>query len=286
MSHGFQKFLIGWFKSRSGHAVLGQEKKLIDDAVENLFGYYMLQFGCVSKSSLMQASRVSHKLIIDEKKHVFNDAKTTAAEQKPSTQWILANLDFLPIGVEKIDVALLPHTLETVNDPYYLLRQVDKMLLPEGHMVITGFNPMGCLSFRLRFFKKQQIPVKPHINRAKRLKEWLEVLGYEVEEVRYSPVMCFSANERYPRWAQLVEKIEKMLQKLGIEFGNVYCLRAKKKVDAPTLVGMKWHLPRWQSIKGRSIATNRVNSKSNKVSAKVEIANKSTHKLTIKEIKE
>jgi len=67
--------------------------------------------------------------------------------------------------------------------------------------------------------------------------------------------MCFTANEKYTVWAKFIEKIETGLKTIGLDFGNVYCLVAKKRVDSPTLVGLKWHLPKWQGVRNGS-ATN------------------------------
>ncbi len=251
MNQGFQRFLKSWFASRAGKVVFKQEKALIDSALQNLFGYFLVQLGCVSDSSLLDNSRISCKLVID------SIASRSLAE-KQKVQWVQSDFDFLPVGKDKVDVVLLPHTLETVDDPYYVLRQVDSMLVAEGHMVITGFNPIGCVPLRFKFFAQRKEFAASQQRRAGKIKEWLEVLGYEVEQTRYSPVMCFSANEKYKRWTSFIEKIERSLQGLGIEFGNVYCIVAKKRVDAPTLVGLKWHLPRWQKSKNGSIASQRL----------------------------
>ena len=248
MSQGFQQFLRQWFQSSPGRVVYNQEKLLVDKAVENLFGYFLVQLGCVSKENLAQKSRIACKVLVGE---------TLAQESavKVGINWVQAELDFLPIGKDKADVVFLPHTLETVDDPYYLLRQVDTMLLPEGHIVLTGFNKIACMPLRLKYFSNLSGFKQAKYRRANKIKEWLEVLGYEVKAVKYSPVMCFTANEKYTVWAKFIEKIETGLKTIGLDFGNVYCLVAKKRVDSPTLVGLKWHLPKWQGVRNGS-ATN------------------------------
>jgi len=250
MNQGFQRFLQVWFESKPGQVVFGQEKMLVDAALANKFGYYLVQLGCVSEQSLLLQSRVSTKIMIDlELSKTLNDH---------GVQWIRADFDFLPIGRDKIDVVLMPHMLESVDDPYYVLRQVDSMLVPEGHVVVTGFNPAGCLPLRFKLFSKNFGFEKAAYRRAAKVREWLKVLGYEVEKTSYSPVMCFSTNEKYKFWARIIEKIERSLQRLGFEFGNVYCIVAKKKVDSPTLVGAKWQLPSWKTAKNGTVASQRL----------------------------
>ena len=258
MNLGFQQFLSKWFTHSPGEVIYEQEKRLVDKALYNLFGYFLVQLGCVSKHSLLGNSRIKSKLLVDEK---ISPKMTNAQE----FCWIKAELDFLPIGKEKADVVLLPHTLETIDDPYYLLRQVDSMLLPEGHIVITGFNPFACMPFRLKHISKLSGFKKAHFRRVSRLKEWLEVLGYEVKTIEYTSVMCFSQNEKYKAWAKVIEVIENVLKKIGFDFGNVYCLVAKKRVDSPTLVGLKWHLPKWQRVRNGAVASQRSGSYKRKV---------------------
>jgi len=255
MNKGFQRFLKTWFASRAGEVIYEQEKQLIDHALHNVFGYFLVQLGCVSHQSLAQQSRVSTKVLIDP--FILG-----ATEGQESVQSVQADFEFLPIKRDSVDVVLLPHTLESIDDPYYLLRQVDAMVVGEGHIILTGFNPFGCLSLRYRFktvFKQEGFQ-SARFRRHSKLKEWLEVLGYEVEVASYSPVMCFSRNEKYKRWGRMVEKIECSLKGLGLEFGNVYCLVAKKKLDAPTIVGVSWHLPNWQATGNSPIASQCIES--------------------------
>lgn len=258
MNQGFQQFLKHWFHTPSGQTVFKQEQKLVDSALDRLFGYFLVQLGCVSKDNMLDNSRIACKLLVDEKiPHSMLD--------ESGIQWVQAEFDFLPVGRDKVDVVVLPHTLETVDDPYYILRQVDNMLLPEGHVVLTGFNPIGCMPLRLKHFSSHGAFRRAQYRRAARIKEWLQVLGYEVESVKYSPVMCFSSSQKYKGWVQFIEKLERSLQWFGLDFGNVYCLVAKKRVDSPTLVGAKWKLPRWQSIANGSVASQRVKPYKNKI---------------------
>ncbi|QCU90368.1 class I SAM-dependent methyltransferase [Thiomicrorhabdus sediminis] len=242
MTKGFQHFLKHWFHCNSGKRLFEQEKNLLDEALKNLFGYFAVQLGCVSQENLFANSRIQDKVMIDE-----SVAHETA--KKEQVHWVQAETDFLPIGRSAVDVVLLPHTLEAVDDPYYLLRQVDNMLRPEGHIVLSGFNPWGCLSFRMKHLSGSKDFKQAHFRRASRIGEWLEVLGYEVTSVRYTSVMCFNAYQKYPKWVKAIEFVERALCRIGLNFGNSYCLVAKKRVDMPTLVGLKWQLPSWRGLK-------------------------------------
>lgn len=251
MKHDFQQDLNQWYSTSSGSAILAQEKNLITPAIQNLFGYFLVQLGSPSSEYLVASSRIKYKLLLDPfLEHVSPDAFNDS-----HCHLIRADLDYLPIGKEKADVVFLPHTLEAAADPYYLLRQVDSMLVPEGHVVITGFNPYGCFTMRHRWFKNDRVFEQAKLERSQRIKEWLEVLGYDIQIQKYSSVTCFVQRPSQVFLIRLVEFFEKILSVLGLQFGNVYCLVAKKRVDSPTLVGSKWHMPGWMAIPSRGVAS-------------------------------
>jgi hypothetical protein len=257
MKQGFQHSLNQWYSTGSGRATLAQEKVLIESASQNLFGYFFVQLGVPSSEYLIASSRIKYKLLIDP----FLEYESTEALKDPHCHLIRAELDYLPIGKEKADVVLLPHTLESAADAYYLLRQVDSMLVPEGHVIITGFNPYGCFIMRHRWFKRDRVFEQAKLETSQRIKEWLQVLGYDVQVQSYSSVTCFVQRPSQGGLITLVEWFERSLSGLGLQFGNVYCLVAKKRVDSPTLVGSKWHMPHWMAIPSRGAASaTRANS--------------------------
>ncbi len=243
MKQGFQQALNQWYLTPPGLAVLEQERALVEPAIRNLFGYFFVQLGATSADYLMTNSRITHKLIVDP----FLERTSASKIKDPHCHLIRADLDYLPIGKEKADVIFLPHSLEAAADPYYLLRQVDSMLVPQGHLVITGFNPYGGFIMRHRWLKKNRVFKHAKLERSQRIRGWLEVLGYDVH-IERSSITCFVERPTEGVLIRFIEFFEKVLSMLGIQFGNVYCLVAKKRVDSPTLVGTKWHMPRWMAI--------------------------------------
>ena len=235
-----QNLLSRWYAKPLGQAILKQEKDLVDYSISNLFGYFLVQLDSPCHVNLMDSSRIQHKVL------VAAESNQMMIDLDPHYHFVQADLDYLPIGNEKADVVLLPHTLERVEDPYYLLRQVDRILVAEGHVVITGFNPYGCLMMRQRHIKKAPAFTEIKLERLSRVKEWLEVLGYDIELQQYSTVTCFAQRENSATWMKGLEWLERQLAKIGLQFGNVYCLVAKKRVDSPTFVGTTWRLPKWR----------------------------------------
>ena len=265
MNQGFQQFLQTWYQTPRGQTLFKQESLLVDSALTNLFGYYLVQLGCSAVHEWMHSSRVSNKMILDDQ----IDDKIMAAwlsesqqkvKEKTQFHWVKADLDYLPIQKESADVVVLPHTLETVSDPYYLLRQVDTILVPEGHIVLTGFNPLACGILKTKLSKEGEIFRKVNLARSSRVIEWLNVLGYEIEKVEFSTISCFSGTttrETLTGW-RLLERAEEALSRVGIQFGNVYCIVARKRVDSPKMVGAKWKKAPWLNLaKGSQVVSNR-----------------------------
>lgn len=266
MSSGFQEYLIDWFGNPKNLGFYQQETQLLNHCLPNLFGFYLVQLGRISNENLCAASRVNHKILVD---YILPPADVSFLE----VDKVQADLDYLPIGRDCVDVLLLPHTLEVAADPHYLLRQVDAMLVPEGHLVITGFSPAGYLSWsqgwRTQWLGKKTHCAHVNLESPHKIKEWLTVLGYDIQGIHYTAVGdVVDANSRNSSWsARSVSGLFKLLQKLlrpfGVRLGNSYCLVAKKRVDSPTLVGVKWQMPRWKAVTGK-LATRQVSNSVNK----------------------
>lgn len=240
----FQSFLTEFFRFPQGHALLKEEQTIIDRTLSQVFGLYLIQLGQISETDLLVNSRVSHKILVDDHLPV-----------SPPACFIQADIDYLPIQPDSVDVFLLPHTLESVVDPYHLLRQVDQMLIAEGHLLITGFNPIGCRTIINRIQNTGGGFKQAHFIRVHRLVDWLSLLGYDIQLINYSASNCFSPKPNSRWW----HSFERGLGRAGLHFGNVYAILAKKRIFSPTPVGLNWRLKNWLTVtKGqRPMATNR-----------------------------
>lgn len=244
----FQTFLYRFYQTEKGRALFRQEKHLVDQALAQVFGLYLVQLGITSSQSLLDNSRVSFKVVTNPESLRIDGA-----------DFIQSDLDYLPIKADSTDVVFMPHTLESVVDPYHLLRQVDQMLIPEGHVLISGFNPVSCQVMRNRLGENRHAFRQANLLRAHRVIDWLNVLGYDIEMVHYSSISCLAREEHDLGW-RWVERIEGWLNRAGFDFGNVYCILAKKRIASPTPVGLNWRLSNWLPMKKRrAMVTNRVN---------------------------
>src|SRR5205823_3662158 len=89
--------------------------------------------------------------------------------------------DKLSIANDSVDVVYLAHCLERIANPHEVLREVFRILLPEGHVIITGINPWsfwGFTRFLLRYI--YPLPWDGHFISVMRLSDWLTLLGFEI----------------------------------------------------------------------------------------------------------
>lgn len=198
-----------WLRLPLNARLLEAERQLLSNALDPLFGYYLLTVGGWGRHVHRPGvSRVRHQLLTDA---TGADADFTA---EPGA---------LPIGSNSIDVVVLPHTLELSAEPHRVLRETHRVLVGEGRLVILGFNPWS--PWRLR------VPWSRRLISRRRLVDWLALLDFEVDyEVGHSWSIPFGST-RLDAWLQ-----QRADDGWPVPSG-AYLLVARKRVLAPTLVG-------------------------------------------------
>lgn len=240
MQQGFQQFLQRWFLQPSASEILSAEQRLIDAQLENKFGYYLLQVGRICEQDLLAKSRIKTKIIVDKN---FTSCPLPSFQQSHTQpDLVVADLDFLPFKTESFDLILMPHTLETVADPYHLVRQIDSILRAEGKLLISGFNPWSWQILTNKLLRKDPEFAQAHLIKMHRIIDWLNLLGYDIKVASYAPSKGLLA---------------KMLQKLRLPQGAVYILLAEKRVASSMPVGLDWKLANWLPVrKGVRVVAN------------------------------
>ena len=153
-----------WLATPLGHYLLDCEFKYVDEAVADVFGYNALQLG-LPEHDFLRASRIPFKC------HV--------ARAGPAG--LLARFRDLPIATNSIDLLVLPHVLEFSVNPHQILREVQRVLMPEGHAVIACFNPWSLWGVRRLFNRTPEVyPWDANFITLPRLKDWLALLELEI----------------------------------------------------------------------------------------------------------
>ena len=226
-----------WYCSRLGEKLQQREQGLLSQVLPNLFGYHLLQLGRPMEADLLSTSRIPHRMVM---KDVFPLPHTAGEET------FLGESDILPIATDSLDVILLPHTLEYVDRPHEVLREAERTLIPEGHLVILGFSPWSLFGLRRLFAGWRNIsPWCGHFYSTLRLRDWLALLGFDTVLVRHYFFRPPLQNDGIMRRLSFLERAGERYWPL---LGGGYLLVAKKRIA--TLTPIK---PRWRSR--RSLAT-------------------------------
>jgi SAM-dependent methyltransferase len=219
----FNEHFEAWLRTPLGGYVLQWEQLQLNQVVADVFGYNAAQIGGLGLSALAE-NRMQCRMIL-------TDAENPLVDLEEGISLVLAtSFDDLPIADESLDLLVLPHVLEFCADPHAMLREVDRVLRPEGKLVVTGFNPISLWSLTKPTPRQQLIGLP-------RLKDWLKLLSFDNEASRYG---CYR-----PAWkdAALLERFG-ALEIAGDRWwpicGAVYLHCAVKKVHNMRLVGPMW----------------------------------------------
>lgn len=208
-----------WLKSPLGIYLLAQENAIYDEQVANIFGYNALQIGLL-EMDLLRQSRIPHLIKVD-----------SGAGQ------VQCDSEYLPFAPNSIDLVCLPHVLEFSDNPHQTLREVERVLMPEGHVLLTGFNPLSTWGIRRALSKNKHYPWCGRNLSMRRIKDWLALLGLEVVQGG-NQLFVIPINDQ--RWLTKQGCIEKFSKKYCSVLGGVYYILAKKRVVNMTLLKPNW----------------------------------------------
>jgi len=223
--------IAGWFQSAPGRYVRDWEQTQIDAMVADVFGYYAWQIG-LPELDLLRANRMPFKGVLD--------AQTSAAALSGRGQnGVIADPTALPFASQSVDLLVLPHVLESSEAPHQVLREVERVLVPEGRVVISGFNPWSL--WGLRAVVPGLDPWLPHPSSAQvsvaRLKDWFKLLSLEIDRGRFG---CYAPPCDSETWLKRWQFMEKAGDRWWAVFGAVYVVAAVKRVVGMRLIGPAW----------------------------------------------
>jgi len=222
--------LQDWFQTPLGQYLLEKERSYLDDVTPDIFGFHALQLGMPGED-LLRESRIAHKLRV-------------ASGGEPD---LFARCHELPIATQSIDLVLLPHVLEFADEPHAILREVDRVMMPEGRLLIVGFNPWSLWGLRSQLgFSREQHPWNGRFISLLRVKDWLALLGFDVSAGRLAGYVPPFDRERMRHRFRFMELAGDRWWAVG---GAVYMLQAIKRVR-----GMRLITPAWQEKAAREKA--------------------------------
>lgn len=222
-------------RSPPGRYVLDWEQRQFDAAVADIFGYHALQLGLPEIDALRE-NRMPLRLCASDRLPAGRGPCDGALCQVA----VINRYEELPFATNSIDLVVMPHILEFAEEPHQVLREVDRVLVPEGQVVLTGFNPASLWGLRQLMARLGMAPFLPREGQfisLPRIKDWMKLLSFEVSRGRYG---CYSPWARSEKWLARWRFMEKAGDRWWPVLGSVYLVTAIKRVRGMRLVGPAW----------------------------------------------
>ena len=220
--------------------MLDWELAQFDSAVDDVFGFRAVQIGLPEVDFLRQ-NRIPYRFSL-----ALEPGAALAADPLQ-----------LPLAAQSVDLVVLPHVLEGHPNPHDVLREVERVLMPEGQVVISGFNTASLWRVRQLFGARHNgAPWDAKFIGLLRLREWLRVLGFELNGGKFG---CYAPPFRNEIWLKRFGFMEKAGARWWPVTGGVYVVRAVKRVH-----GMRMITPAWRQERARRRALAPVSQRSHR----------------------
>jgi SAM-dependent methyltransferase len=229
-----------WLGTPLGRRCLANEQRLIRHALERVFGEQLVQIGAWgSRNAFLRHARTQRRALVDWRPGVAAD--------------LISDPEQLAIANDSVDAVLLPHTLERTESPHALLREVDRILRPDGHLIVLSFAPGGLWGLRHLLSARGYPEGRERVIREGRLRDWLELLSFEVPAAtRYCHTPPFESVKQLRALPR-----EEWAQRWLPFFSGGYMLRAQKRVHPLTPVRLWRRPPRLRVVGGLVEPTTR-----------------------------
>ena len=208
-----------WLETTLGQRLMSQEQRLFDAVTGDIFGFNAVQLGLLQIDTLKN-SRIPNII------RTGNYAGDCYCES-----------DYLPFAPDCIDLLCLPHVLEFSENPHETLREAERVLVPEGYLIITGFNPVSTWGIKHAFNKEENYPWKGHFFTISRIKDWLALLGLEFVS---GDMGVYEPPINNEKWLNRCVFMDKFGSRWWPMLGGVYFIVARKRVVNMTLLKPGW----------------------------------------------
>lgn len=172
--------LNSWLDTPLGQHVLAREQAYFDQAVADVFGYHAVQFG-LPDQPLLRENRMPWRCRAGESGAVDVTCDPAA----------------LPFASQSLDLLLLPHVLDFTSHPHQVLREAERVLVPEGRLMVTGFNPISLWGLARRCKPRDVMPWRANFIAPGRLKDWMQLLSLEPADCQH---LCYAPPFEREAW--------------------------------------------------------------------------------------
>jgi len=226
-----QNAIHEWSKTNFGHSLLAVEQTEINKILPLFSGNYLAKIGGPKHNAFLHNSPIRQKI------YLTTDASQHINHHHSTKNIIECAYNALPLSPESIDVALVHHVLEFEQNPHLILEEISKTLIPQGHIIIIGFNPKSLFGLQHYFTKNINANFtkfkQTNCISATRIKNWLEQLNFVIT----THLTCyFRPHSQNATLLQTLQPLEKIGGLMRINCGACYILVAQKKLLGVTQI--------------------------------------------------
>lgn len=252
-----------WLATPPGRYLAAWEQARLDAIVGDIFGFHAVQLGLPEVDGL-RSNRMPHRWLVvgeegdlaverparpDDAQAHGDEAPASSRPDESLAAAVLCDFDALPFASQSLDLVVLPHTLELARDAHEALREVERVLVPEGRVIVLGFNPASLWGLRqmlgrwsMQLWRADEsdalyLPRTGEFIAPRRLRDWLRLLAFETESNGFG---CYRPALRTQRWLDRWRWLEGTGERWWPFFGAVYMVVAVKRVRGMRLIGPAW----------------------------------------------
>lgn len=225
--------LDNWLKTPAGAYVRAWEQACLDRLTTDIFGFNALQIGMPHIDALA-ANRMPNKWMADTRLQGLTPAGGASRAD------VILAFDELPFASQSLDLVVLPHVLEFAAEPHQVLREVERVLIPEGRVIICGFNPAslwGARQLAGRVAGPHFLPQAGEFISMPRIKDWLKLLNMGASRGYFG---CYAPPCKTEKWLRRTAFMDAAGARWWPYLGAVYIVQAIKRVKGMRLIGPAW----------------------------------------------
>ncbi|HCY63826.1 MAG TPA: SAM-dependent methyltransferase [Oxalobacteraceae bacterium] len=242
--------LGSWLETPVGSYVRAWEQARLAALTSDIFGFNALQIG-LPQIDALSANRMPNKWLSDTR------MPAVAADGSRPPVVVVHDFTELPFASQSLDLVVLPHVLEFAVEPHQVLREVERVLIPEGQVIICGFNPASMWAARQavsRLSGSHFLPQHAEFISMPRIKDWMKLLNLGVNRGYFG---CYAPPFRREKWLTRFSFMEQAGDRWWPYLGAVYMVQAIKRVKGMRLIGPAWNKRTAQVPQGVP-ATNKI----------------------------
>lgn len=228
-----------WFKTSLGQWLVSEEMARCGKLVPA--GYYptALQLG-LGQHNYLEGIEIGERFLATGQHDAAAMDHSNDSAQK--IHLVRADAGALPFSDKTHSLIVMPHVLDFCDDPHAVLREVNQILIPQGCIVISGFNQVSLWGAaklggkKLSTKRYDNAPWRGHYYRVRRVQDWLCLLGFDIVG---ASMFAYQPPLQNEKWRNKFSFVDKVGDRWWPGLGAGYMIIGKKREIASSAGGKR-----------------------------------------------